>query len=662
MLNFKSVQKKILLGFMSVVLLLSITITGSALYIFSEKMMESQREEVTVGMQGLEDTIEESKLAARNYGIFIASHPEVAKHVENQDSLTLIKILEPYQKQANLDSIIVLDLQGNVLCRDHDPFKKGDSLANQYVIKNALAGVVSTETEKGKTIPLAIRAGIPIRNSQGQIVGAISVGYNINNKLVDTVKEKFGVEATVFMEDTRVATTIMNDGQRVLGTKASQEVAEKVLRNGNSHIGIVDVVGVGHIAAYKPLLGADGKPLGVLFSGHSLNKYYEERNKLFYTIAAITFFATVLSWFIARTIGCKIAKPLEDMVKGIAKDENGNISIRTVKVTSRDEIGQLNVALNALVNQVQAFVQHVSRSVEMVSASSEELAASSEQSAQAANLVAIAITDVASSAEKQSRSQDHAVEIVTSIGQRVRHGADKATNTVFITKKAVDATQRGSEGITTLTKYMEHMEQTVVYSAESVAKLGIRSRDIGKIVDTISGIAGQTNLLALNAAIEAARAGEQGRSFAVVADEVRKLAEQSAGAAKEIARMIGEVQGETQRVVEAMDAGAIAVKEGTGLAGYAKREFEDIENYVHEITEIVSAVAIELSQLTVSCTSVIDDIGEMDRVGKEVMGQTQTISASAEEQSATMQEFASASQSLAKLGQDLQNEVIKFTF
>ena len=66
---------------------------------------------------------------------------------------------------------------------------------------------------------------------------------------------------------------------------------------------------------------------------------------------------------------------------------------------------------------------------------------------------------------------------------------------------------------------------------DAIRELGVKSEQIGGIVDTITGIADQTNLLALNAAIEAARAGEQGRGFAVVAEEVRKLAEESQAAA-----------------------------------------------------------------------------------------------------------------------------------
>ncbi|HEX5354677.1 MAG TPA: methyl-accepting chemotaxis protein [Aquabacterium sp.] len=82
--------------------------------------------------------------------------------------------------------------------------------------------------------------------------------------------------------------------------------------------------------------------------------------------------------------------------------------------------------------------------------------------------------------------------------------------------------------------------RAMTHLADVIDSLQGRSREIGKIVSLIDGIAFQTNLLALNASVEAAKAGTAGKGFAVVASEVRSLAQRVADAAAQINKVVGD--------------------------------------------------------------------------------------------------------------------------
>jgi methyl-accepting chemotaxis protein len=82
--------------------------------------------------------------------------------------------------------------------------------------------------------------------------------------------------------------------------------------------------------------------------------------------------------------------------------------------------------------------------------------------------------------------------------------------------------------------------RAMTHLAEVIENLQRRSREIGKIVSLIDGIAFQTNLLALNASVEAAKAGTAGKGFAVVASEVRSLAQRVADAAAQINKVVAD--------------------------------------------------------------------------------------------------------------------------
>lgn len=134
----------------------------------------------------------------------------------------------------------------------------------------------------------------------------------------------------------------------------------------------------------------------------------------------------------------------------------------------------------------------------------------------------------------QVKAVGQAANVIEQMLANIQHVATSINSAADVSSETATAAKTGEKAIDSAIRQMGNIEKTVIDSAQVVVKLGDRSKEIGQIVDTISGIAGQTNLLALNAAIEAARAGEQGRGFAVVAEEVRKLAEQSQGATKQI--------------------------------------------------------------------------------------------------------------------------------
>jgi methyl-accepting chemotaxis protein len=87
---------------------------------------------------------------------------------------------------------------------------------------------------------------------------------------------------------------------------------------------------------------------------------------------------------------------------------------------------------------------------------------------------------------------------------------------------------------------------------QQAQRLTAAAEAMSGIVDLIGNITGQINLLALNATIESARAGEAGRGFAVVASEVKSLANQAKQATDKIGQEIGNLNGISADVVEAL--------------------------------------------------------------------------------------------------------------
>lgn len=195
--------------------------------------------------------------------------------------------------------------------------------------------------------------------------GSLYKGKNritLDNDLVDHLAKLTGDTVTVFLGDTRTATTVRGaSGERAIGTKVSDIVAETVLKNGQTYLGQADVVGQKYQTAYEPIRTTNGAIIGMLYVGISHN--YEQEMiadsllKMALLGIALTLIIGFLTWFFIQKV---IIHPLHDITLGTRDMATGHLTGK-VEVTGSKEIGELAMAFNQMVERLENLAGDITR-------------------------------------------------------------------------------------------------------------------------------------------------------------------------------------------------------------------------------------------------------------------------------------------------------------
>lgn len=350
-----------------------------------------------------------------------------------------------------------------------------------------------------------------------------------------------------------------------------------------------------------------------------------------------------------------VSARLDDMAQG-----HFDRDIDPKYMSRSDEFGDMGRSFDRMLRSMRQLIGQVSQSAEQLAASSEELTANAGQSAEASTSIAISIQQVADGSGKQVAAVNDTSAIVEEISATMQEvsatAAEMATKSEQTAKSALEGKTSVDQAVSQMGAVSAGAKQAQIAAVELKAS----SAQIGEIVGLISTIAGQTNLLALNAAIEAARAGEAGRGFAVVADEVRKLAEQSETAARQIKTLVGSNHDSIGKVVGAIEVAIQDITKGVELVNVAGSNFGAINEQVRQVTDQVTLIATAINEAAIGSQRIVGSIKEVESISRDSAAEAQTVSAATEEQSASMEEIASASQALAQLATELQGALSKF--
>lgn len=386
----------------------------------------------------------------------------------------------------------------------------------------------------------------------------------------------------------------------------------------------------------------------------------EKTNKQFRTVGlAILAICAVVAAGLSFVFLRGIINPIRQLVSGAKTVAEGDLRQR-VELASGDELGELSEAFTQMEGNLQDLIAGIKSASTKIVELASLLSQASGEVGQSTEYVAKAMNELAAGATSTAGSVGRTVEETQAMAEKVTEtlaAARQAEGAVGESGKAVDDGRKALEGLVSRMTAIATQGEESLKRMESLRK---SSTEIGQITEIISSIAEQTNLLALNAAIEAARAGEHGRGFAVVADEVRKLAEQSKQAVQRISGLVGTIQGETDRLVVALEGDAAEIKGGVAAVGGAKGAFEDIARASAAIDGAVRGILSVAANLDQGSRVMASAMEEISSVTQETAASAEEVGANAQQQAASVQQINRLAQELTGLAKDLLARVGQF--
>jgi methyl-accepting chemotaxis protein len=349
----------------------------------------------------------------------------------------------------------------------------------------------------------------------------------------------------------------------------------------------------------------------------------------------------LIAFLTTKGITTQVSKGVEFARKIAAGDLTNNLVVK-----QKDEIGDLVGSLNEMASNLKEKIKEIQTSSSTLSAASEELSAVSTQIASNAEEVTAQSNTVASATEQATTN----VNNISAAAEQMSSGVSTVATSIEEMSASLNEVAKNCQKESQIASTANNQAKS---TRDLMERLGVSSKEIGKVIEVINDIADQTNLLALNATIEAASAGEAGKGFAVVANEVKELAKQTATATDQISRQIEEMQTSTGSAVTAIEEITKIIEEINSIS-------HTIVSAVEEQSATVNEIAKAVSGASQAATEIAKNVGESAKGLSEVSSNIQGVNKAATDTASGVNNIKQSSQDLAKLAAGLQKIVGQF--
>lgn len=180
--------------------------------------------------------------------------------------------------------------------------------------------------------------------------------------LLDQIKEKTGMDVTLYYKDTRILTTVTDwSGNRIIGTSAPEIVINDVLKGGEQKFYDKTTINTQtYYSYYCPLKNSDGSVVGMLFVGEPSAEINESTKRAVYPLCAVGIIAMVITCFISIYFVKGFANALEKLKNFFSGVAGGNLheKIDSSLLNRGDEFSDMAKSAKTMQHSMRKLIEH----------------------------------------------------------------------------------------------------------------------------------------------------------------------------------------------------------------------------------------------------------------------------------------------------------------
>jgi len=369
--------------------------------------------------------------------------------------------------------------------------------------------------------------------------------------------------------------------------------------------------------------------------------------------------AILVAGFIGVTITISIRGNMKKIATGLEQVAEGDLTGR-VKVSGRDEFGDLAQSANHMIQNNKKLVTKVHGATGQLELSADQVKHASEIISDYSLDITQAITEINAGMNRQSLHAQECMEKTGMLSDDMQEVSQVVEKVEMLVQETDTMIRKGMEIIELLGRRAQETTDITNQVGVNIEQLSQETENIGVFAETITGISKQTNLLSLNASIEAARAGEAGRGFAVVAEEIRKLADDSARAAGEISHNVQHIN---TRTVDSVQS-ARQAEEMVELQGDAVQEvvqvFADMRDRMQELVRGLQEIVASTEQADKERAETLSAVQNISQIIAETAENAEIVNQTAEKLMENVDNLSRTADALGGNMNDLKTEIAIF--